>query len=277
MSKPEVTLPNYEAYYDYALQFQPNQTFAKAAHKLASMIYKLRTSYDDGARDVLGEAQRDNVRIFLASRHLTADDQYLLLALAQNEEVLSHMKGCTLIPTEPSLQSRPLSKGGPLLRSATENAGAISTFRLEDLKRQGIEITPEIEEMHRASIVRCADVFVEKIVNRDFHHAGYWEGTRNRTNHRTLLPLKKGIGYTACRVAQERPTIVVPVSHYFGGEPKDYRKGDVPHPRRPDMHIGMPFEVTPASTPELLIAQLAPALQSGIDITVARSLEIPIR
>src|SRR5690606_6590078 len=130
--------------------------------------------------------------------------------------------GRTFIPAEPSLFSRPGWKGW-LLRRAVDGLGAVPTFRLEDLRRRGIEVAPEIEARYRQAIVRASETQVAKLV-AGHSMAGFWEGTRNRSDYRVVQPLRKGIAHTVITAAEQVPLALLPVGFSYGGEPADYRR-----------------------------------------------------
>lgn len=278
MSRPKVELPNYKAVYDYYEDHRQNQLFARFAHKAAARLFKPHFTFEDGAEEAIDTILRNKGRLFIADNHLTGNDQFLALAMAETNEVFHPLRGNTDIPTEPSLQSRPwvnLKKrkflAGPVLRRAVDEAGAKPIVRTLDLERAGIPITPELEEMQKEAVIAFDDMEYRRVAFRGLNLFGYWEGTRNRINHREVQTLKKGMAYTACRVAQVAPAFMLTTGHYYGGEPNDYMKEDVPMPREPDFHISMPFEIKRDTTPSRLVEIVHPIMQDCVDITVLAS------
>jgi 1-acyl-sn-glycerol-3-phosphate acyltransferase len=152
-----------------------------------------------------------------------------------------------------------------------DGLGAIPIVRLEDLDRRGMVITPEIEELHRKAMLRADEIEVSKLVEQGNHMAGFWEGTRNREDPTKVQPLKKGIGYTVCKAAEDVDVSIVPVGICFGGKPTDHKKLAVPHKYTPHVHIGMPFRVETTS-PEELVQVVRPAIQGCVDIAVNASM-----
>lgn len=276
MSRPRVSLENYREVYDYYEQHTQSPTFARLGHALLSKLYRPTITFAQGG--VAERAIRDEIgagtRLIISPNHLTGDDQYVVVSVAQKEPVLHPLRGHTFIPAEPSLFTRAQHKGGALLRRAVDGLGAIPIVRLEDLRRQGVTITPEIEELHKKAILMADEVEISKLVNQGAHMAGFWEGTRNRTDHTTVQPLKKGIGHTACKAAEQVDISIVPVGIYYGGEPTDYRKLDVPQKYTPHVHIGMPLRVETANPGEL-IRLVYPAMQDCVNAAVASSTASP--
>jgi 1-acyl-sn-glycerol-3-phosphate acyltransferase len=275
MSRPQVSLENFEAVYDYYESHKQNQVFAMFGHAVLSRVYKPTISFaeDGAAKEAISQEFSAGTRLVISPNHLTEDDQYVIVSVVQREEVLHPLRGHTFIPSKPSLFTRPLRQGGPILRRMIDGLGAIPIVRLEDLDRQGIVITPEIEELHRKAMLRADEIQVSKLVEQGNHMAGFWEGTRNREDHTKVQRLKKGIGYTVCKAAEDVDVSIVPVGVCYGGKPTDYKKLAVPHKYTPHVHIhiGMPFRVETTS-PEELVQVVHPAIQGCVDVAVNASM-----
>lgn len=204
----------------------------------------------------------------ISPNHLTGDDQYVIVSTAETFEPLRPIGGRAFIPSEPSLFRR---RGwqGKLLRNSCDGLGALPTFRLEDLRRQGVEITDEINQQYRDAIELASKTQVSKLV-AGHSMAGFWEGTRNRTDHRVVQPLKKGVAHTAIAAAEKVPVVLLPMGFYYGQEPEDYKKPVLPGAKRPYVHIGMPIPVE-TTDPDELVALLHPEIQRCVDIVVERA------
>lgn len=159
-----------------------------------------------------------------------------------------------------------------MLRRAVDGLGAIPIVRLEDLKREGVDITPKITELHRRAMLRADEIEVSKLVVQANHMAGFWEGTRNRTDHTKVQQLKKGIGYTACKAAQEVALSIIPIGISYGATPLGDKKLATPYKYTPQVHIGMPIRIE-TTLPEELTQLVRPALQKCVDVAVKGSAE----
>lgn len=272
MSRPEVSLENYEAVYNYYENHTQNLQFARFGHFVMSKIYAPEVSYAENgaAEEAIREEFNAGRRILITPNHLTEADQYVLISLVKREEVFNPFIGNSFMPAKASLFMQPAFKGGAVLRRALDELGGIPIVRQEDIRRQGIELTPEIKELHRKAMLRADEVQVSKIIKGN-HTGNFAEGTRNRVDHTQVQPLKKGFAYTACRAAEIVGVTVVPVGMYYGGEPQSYQKQDVPDKRKPIVHIGMPMTVE-TSSPAELVSQVYPAMQSCVDVAVRTSL-----
>lgn len=268
MGRPGVSLDNSHAVYQYYERHRQSRTYARLMHVLLSRVYRADISCDPGAEDAIDEALRGGARLILSPNHTTADDQYVIVSLVQRLRALRPLRGTTFIPSEPSLFTRS-GVAGRALRRAVDGLGAIPTFRLEDLRRQGIELTEEISARHQDSIVRASETHVAKLVEGQCM-AGFWEGTRNRVDYRVVQPLKKGIAHTVLAASEEVPVLLLPVGIYYRGEPEDYRRPVLPGRRRPLVHVGTPIPVARTSADELAVL-LHPAMQRCVDQAVARS------
>lgn len=268
MARPTAELSNYESVYRYYEQHRQNMAFARFAHYVFARIFRCDITADDGAAEAITEAIESGTRLIVSPNHITGDDQYVIVAFAERFKPLRPLRGITFIPAEPSLFSR-RGRKGRMLRWAVDELGALPTFRLEDLRRRKIAITEEVEATHRAATVRASEIQVAKL-NGGEMMAGFWEGTRNRTDYRVVQPLKKGMAHTAIAAAATAPVAVLPVGMYYGSEPDDYAHPDVPGKRRPLIHIGTPLPVD-TDNAEVLAKQVHGEIQRCVDVVVARA------
>lgn len=268
MARPKVELSNYETVYEFYENHRQNMPFARAAHFMFARVFRCDVTADEGAAEAITEAIDSGTRLILSPNHITGDDQYVIVAFAEAFKALRPLRGRAFIPSEPSLFSRSGRKGR-LLRWAVDEAGAVPTFRLEDLKRRKIEITEEVTAAYRAATLRASEIQVAKLDAGEMM-AGFWEGTRNRTDYRIVQPLKKGMAHTAIAAAATAPVAVLPVGIYYGAEPEDYARPDVPGKRRPHIHIGTPLRVD-TDNAEVLAKQVHGEIQRCVDVVVARA------
>jgi len=259
-------LDHHESVYEYYRHHEQSMAFARFAGAVLARVYKPTITCDDGAEDAISEALAGGARVVISPNHTTADDQYVIVAMAQKLRALQPIRGRAFIPAEPSLFSRS-GMGGKLLRRSVDGLGAIPTFRLEDLRRKGIEITDEIEERYRQAIVRCSDTQVAKLV-AGHSMAGFWEGTRNRVRYAEVQPLRKGIAHTAIAASEHVPLVLLPVGFSYGGEPEDYKRPHLPGRHEPRVHVATPIPVA-TDDPDELIRLLHPEIQRCVDVVMA--------
>ena len=269
MKRPDVELDNYQAVYDYYENHDQNKAFARFAHKALGAVYRPKISMDDNVEDVLNEEIKSGSRIVVAPNHITSDDQYLVVSIAEKIKSLHPLRGNTFIPSEPSLFTRPGIKG-KLLRNAVDELGAIPTFRLEDLRRKNVEVTEDIKETHRLSMLKASQTQESKLI-RGSHMAGFLEGTRNRVNHQEVQPFKKGMGHTILKASEQANVLILPVGMYYGGEPDDYIKPKVPSKYQPTVHLGTPINVKDFKDVDEMIAAVHPVMQKCVDEAVYRT------
>lgn len=268
MKRPDVDLDNFEAVYRYYESHDQNMPFARFAHLVFAKVFRIDLSVDEGATDVIRDSMASGTRMIISPNHLTGDDQYVIVALAQHLEALHPLRGKTFIPSEPSLFARSGFKGR-MLRRAVDGLGAMPTIRSKDLRRQGVEQTEEVVELHRRAMVAASDAQVAQLI-RGQHMAGFWEGTRNRTDYRVVQPLKKGMAHTAIAAAGSVNVAILPVGFSYGGEPADYKHPDLPGKHKPLVHVGMPIPVETSDANEL-VEIVYPAIQRCVDVVVARA------
>lgn len=268
MKRPDVKLENYETIYRYYEAHDQSRAFARLAHKLFARYFKVDLSVAAGAEQAIIDAVAVGTRLVISPNHITGDDQYVIVAFVERMKALHPLRARAFIPSEPSLFTRP-GLAGKALRRCVDGLGAVPTFRLEDLRRQGIEITDEIDQRYRSATVRASEAQVAKLVGGEMM-AGFWEGTRNRTDYRMVQPLKKGIAHTAIAAAEKIDVAVLPVGLYYGSEPDDYKRPNVPGKRSPHVHVGVPIPVETTSAVEL-VDLVHPAMQECLDVVVARA------
>lgn len=268
MKRPEADLANFESVYRYYATHEQNIVFARFMHWAFARVFRLDLSTGDGVEDAIEEALASGTRLIISPNHITGDDQYVIVAMAQRLAVLHPLRGNTFIPAEPSLFIRP-GITGKLLRRSVDGLGALPTFRSEDLRRQGIERTDEVGALHRQCTVMASDIQVEKL-KQGHQMAGFWEGTRNRSDYRVVQPLKKGMAHTAIEAAKTVKVAILPIGFYYGSEPADYKRPEVPGKRAPHVHVGMPIPVEMTDANEL-VDLVHPAIQGCVDVVVARA------
>ncbi len=272
MIRPEVSVESYAAidelygFYDEHIQ---SQVFARTAHFLLSKIYKPTTSFALGAEDAIRQDIDDGRKLAIDPNHLTGDDQYVVVAVAEKEQVFHPLRGNTIIPTEPSLSSASLKRGGQLLRWACDGLGSIPITRNEDyFERQGVELTPERKELVRYGAQRASQTWEYKITEQPNHIAFFPESNRNRTDHTKVQPHKTGVIRSLLQASNQVGISMVPWGMYFGGEPTDYNKLDVPDKYTPHVHVGMPIQLEQFSSPDEVVSVLRPAMQACVDVAV---------
>jgi 1-acyl-sn-glycerol-3-phosphate acyltransferase len=270
LRRPEVSLENYPTVYDYYENHNQSMPFARFAHVAIAQDFRPDITCDDGVEEAIHDELSNGSRLVVSPNHITDIDQYTIVSLVEKLKVLRPLRGRTFIPSKPVLFTH---KGirGKLLRRAIDGLGAIPAIRTEDLKRQGIEITEDVEQQYKEATIRASKTHVSKLLGGE-HMAGFWEGTRNRKDYRTVQPLKKGIGYTAIEASNDVSIVLLPVGIYYGGEPDDYlkRKPKVPKVHHPHVHVGMPIPVETRDVDQL-INMLHPAIQGCVDEVVPRA------
>lgn len=265
MGRPRVALDNHHAVYDYYRHHEQSMAFARFAGSVLARVYRPTITCDDGAEEAISAALARGARVVISPNHTTADDQYVIVAMAQRLPALRGIRGRAFIPAEPSLFSRS-GLGGKILRRSVDGLGAIPTFRLEDLRRRGIEITDEIQATYQEAILRASEIQVAKLI--DGHSmAGFWEGTRNRTCYAEVQPLRKGIAHTAIAASEKVEVVLLPCAFSYGGEPDDYQRPVLPERHEPIVHVAHPIPVQ-TTDPDALVALLHPEIQRCVDVVM---------
>ena len=189
MQRPHVGLDNFSTVYDFYRRHEQSRAFAWFAHRALARTYKVSITADDGAEAAIDEAITAGKRVIISPNHITADDQYVIVSTAETMKSLRPLRGKAFIPAEPSLFTRS-GWQGRMLRRSVDGLGALPTFRLEDLRRQGIEVTEEVKDRYQRAVVKASETQVAKLI-AGHSMAGFWEGTRNRSDYRVVQPQRR--------------------------------------------------------------------------------------
>ncbi len=223
MKKPEVTLENYEAVYEYYAQYKQPRVGAYVGHKAMSLMFKPQVEYASGAEDAIQDLVRNpNARSIVALNHLSDNDQYVVAAMAQREKVLRPMAGNTFIQSKEVLFHHPNQLLRPILRRGVDIMGAVPAFRKKD-------VTEGQEDLRRAATAEMIRTSIDKL-RAGQNMAIFPEGTRNKEQPETVQGLKAGITAIAGEVAVTHEVAVVPVGFTYDGDK-----------RHPHMWVGMPM------------------------------------
>ncbi|HEY5857533.1 MAG TPA: lysophospholipid acyltransferase family protein [Aldersonia sp.] len=201
MPKPEVTLENGDAVYDYYLDHHQKRWQAKAAYALLARRYRPRVGYADGAKEQLKALVASGRRLLIAINHLSEKDPYTLAAAAWRS------------PLRPIIgRARVLAKDelflDPKVRRRVEMMGAIPVFRG---KNYGIRTV-------NAAGQRMMDVCATRMARGD-DIAVFPEGTCNDVDPTQVQPIGSGIGHIAFRAHKlgVDPALVFLGLSYGGG------------------------------------------------------------
>ncbi len=216
MKKPEVTLRNHEAVYDYYGQYRQPKFGAYIGHKIMSLMFRPNVEYAEGAKQKIDDIlARPNGRLVVALNHLSDNDQYVVSAMAMREPFKA-MVGKTFIQAKEPLFHHPNRAIRPVLRGGVDVMGAIPAFRKKDvLREEDVDLRKQAtDRMLRTSIYK---------MNNGQHMAIFPEGTRNHEQPDVVQELKPGICAVLGGVASNLLVGVVPIGFTY--------EGDKRHPR----------------------------------------------
>ena len=98
MKRPAAELTNFESVYRYYEAHDQSKAFARFAHFVFGKVFRLDLSTGDGVEDAIRDALADGTRLIVSPNHITGDDQYVIVSLAEHLEVLHPLRGNTLHP-----------------------------------------------------------------------------------------------------------------------------------------------------------------------------------
>ncbi len=217
-TQPEIALENYKAVYDHYDTFQPNPRIFKAGSAL------MRAAFRPSAMEFLNDAEAEldehfdeNGVIVLASNHTRLRDPMVIASAVSCTPALEPMRSDAVIPTKTGLfQQR-------TLRWAVEGMGSVPAFREKDITHADRETTSDERRMLGSASVRLIGLLSNKLVQGK--SLGIFpEGTRNKTDRRTVQALDRGVAMIASKAASRGANVaIVPLGVAYHG-PKALRR-----------------------------------------------------
>ncbi|PTR31274.1 acyltransferase-like protein [Rhodococcus sp. OK519] len=239
MTRPEVTLENYETVYRFYLDHQQNRFLASAAYAALAARFRPQIRYADGARRQLQDLLRAGTRLIVVANHLTDRDQYTLAATAWRTP-LRRAIGRTRVLAKDELFV------DPSMRRKIDMMGSIPVFRGKDHGMRAVA------DAGRAMM----DVSAERLHRGDVL-AIFPEGTCNDGDPAIVQRINSGVGHIAVKARK------------LGSEPTLLSLGISYRPDAPaDVFVSCPVVDLPA-TPMAITRVVAADLQAAVDGAIA--------
>ncbi|WP_137725258.1 lysophospholipid acyltransferase family protein [Prescottella subtropica] len=202
MSRPAVTLDNYDDVYRYYLDHRQNLLLARAAYAALSARFRPRVRYADGARERLRALLASDTRLIVVANHLSDRDQYTLAATAW-QTPLRRVIGRTRVLAKDELFTE------PRLRRAVDLMGSIPVFRS---KNHGLRAVADAGR-------RMMDVSAQRLYRGDVL-AVFPEGTCNDGDPRRIQRLGTGVGHIAVKARKlGTAPALLPIGIGYGPDP----------------------------------------------------------
>ncbi|MEI6481261.1 MAG: 1-acyl-sn-glycerol-3-phosphate acyltransferase [Candidatus Saccharibacteria bacterium] len=270
MKRPEVTMENYQAVYDYYDQRGPNTNFAHLGHFLMRKAFHPDVSFAPDAQQVIAEKLSNGAQVIIVTNHDSDVDQYNLASMVNTKGVFAPMVGKTVIMAKPQLFSM-AGKAGRLQRMAIDELGSYPVFRASD--GVGEKGSPQRFLQRRASD-SSIQLGLNKTGRDKYHLAGFPEGRRTLVarvddtgfthpgeDHTKVRTLSRGFGILYENLLDlEREVLVVSAGMAYGHD-DSYR-----NLKDPTVFIGQPI-VEKISDPNEFTEQLRANMQR--DLTMA--------
>lgn len=244
MDRPEVTLANYDAVYDFYRDHQQPRSIARAAYAMLAARYRPRVNYRAGARDAVRAVITTGTPVVIVANHLTHSDQYTLAATAWRSP-LRTLIGRTRVLAKDELFREPRQ------RREVDMMGGIPVFRA---KNHGVRAVADAGR-------RMMDVAALRLSRGDAL-AIFPEGTCNTGDPAQVQAVGSGIGHIVRRAAAlgVQPTLVT-VGIAYGPDNDPGRPASV--------FITLPVPELSGS-PREVTQRVAEELQCAVDGAVAR-------
>ncbi|USN96247.1 MAG: 1-acyl-sn-glycerol-3-phosphate acyltransferase [Candidatus Nomurabacteria bacterium] len=246
MSRPKVTLENYEEVYDwYANYYQPRRA-TKLAYSVLNRRFNPEVHYEPGALDEFSDFRRSDTPQIFALNHLTNTvDQFVASSFAY--QAVPEDVGRTRVMAKDELFRKSYRRFIDLM-------GAIPTYRMKDHAQMegGEELVRQSNDM---LIDTCG------IILASGQNLGVFvEGSHNKVDPAVVQTVRSGFARTAFNaLSRGVSTMVTPVGMSFGTSLENL------DPRQAVLVVGRSIPVTTEHTEDSLIASTATALQTAVD------------
>ncbi|NLU84141.1 lysophospholipid acyltransferase family protein [Rhodococcus sp. HNM0569] len=249
-ARPEVTLDNQDAVYDFYAVHRQNVPLARAAYALLGRRFRPRVAYAPGAAAGIRAALQVHRPFVVAVNHLTENDPYVLAAAAWRS-ALRPIVGRTRVLAKDELFRE------PALRRRIDLMGGIPVFRG---KNHGMRAVADAGR-------RMMDVGAERVAAGD-SLAIFPEGTCNLGDPAVLTDINSGIGHIAMRAAKRGATpVLLSIGLSYGPESAYGRPREAV--REASVFLGAPlFEF--GARPAEITRTVAADLQAAVDGAAAR-------
>lgn len=260
MKRPEVTLPNYQAVYDWYQSYRQPRPVTKLAYAALNQRYKPSIHFAEGVHDEFSDLRRNGTPQIFVFNHLTNhSDQFVASAVAH--QIVPEDIGRTRV-----LAKDELFHGAQ--RYFVDMMGAIPTFRKKDhvgkadkkpLNQEEIDqlLAEQSELVDQANEAMFAATGT--IVANGENMAVFGEGTHNKVDPAVLQKLRPGFARIALYAyAGGADIAVTPVGMSFG------YSLDSLDPRKATVIIAPSLYVSTSDTPETLVDATRESLQQAV-------------
>ncbi|MGW0040281.1 lysophospholipid acyltransferase family protein [Rhodococcus sp. NPDC003348] len=248
MDKPDVTLENSDAVYDFYLAHQQNRLLAKAAYATLAAKFRPRVGFADGAREKIRAAVRSNASIVLSVNHLSESDPYTVAAAAWRSPLRSVI-GRTRVLAKDELFAE------NKLRDRIDLMGSIPVFRGKNHGMRAVNAAGQ----------RMMDVCAERMRRGD-SLAIFPEGTCNEGDPTQLQAVGSGVGHITSRAVRLG---VAPVLVHMGISYGGTGEGRTDNVRGASIYFDTPVTDLPEK-PAAIARLVHDRLQDAVDGAVAR-------
>jgi hypothetical protein len=260
MKRPEISLENHEAMYDWYVQHDPQRLVLGATHLLSRALLHPHVTLEPGTRDDIRAENERGSRYAVASAHFKLQDQNHLSAKFKGDRDLQPIVKDIFIPAKVTYYQK------ALFRDYLDAAGAWPIIRQQDLARLGAaEKLRLFGEATSSFIDGCAT----RIVERQSNIAIFSGGTRQTEALTKLAEQKKGTSRIAEKVTERGTRIVImPIGIWYGDQHERQ------HHFRPEMYLGR--LVTPEMCDFTSYRDIAETLQDSMERAQAGAIQARI-
>lgn len=263
MKRPEVTLNNYQAVYDWYQQYRQPRPITKLAYAALNRMYKPNVYYAENARDEFDEFRSDGTSQIFVFNHLTnKHDQFVASAVAH--QIVPEDVGRTRV-----LAKDELFHG--VQRRFVNLMGAVPTFRKKDhvtsAEAEAAGFTPIMIDQLLALQSETVDHANEtmfsatgSIMAAGENMAVFGEGTHNKVDPTKLQKLRPGFARIALHAYNLGARVAVtPIGMSFG------QSIDSLNPKHAAVVVAPSIRVDAADTTDSLLENTRNLLQSAIN------------
>ena len=216
MNRPEVSIENHEAVYEFYEHLEPGKFTLNSLHSVMSLMYRPKVGFGGETNSQISEAVEKGASLIIATNHIAMTDQFPVAAVMKKEPSLQPLVGNTFVAAKPVFFKY------SLIRPLVDRLGCVPVFRPQDLASE-VSVEDQIAATHE-----FFKVSAHKLINGSSMFI-FPEGTRSKDDRRIIGKVHSGVGRIASIASKEVDVAILPVGVWYGDGKK--------HSRRPGVYF----------------------------------------
>lgn len=259
MKKPEVSIENYPAVFEYYDQHGPSPTFARFGHFVMSKLYSPTIEVADSTQNIIQRYLSEGYLTLIVTNHDSKVDQYNLAGFVRRVPSLRPLITKTVIPAKGEVYTKP-GPLGKLQRNAVDWLGSYPVIRSKDLPE---DASDEERQQQKDASDLSVQLGLNKTERDGYHLGGFPEGERTKEDgdHTVVKPLRRGFSEIYMNALKSKRLMIVTAGMFYGTNDMERRY------KAPHIYIGSPI-VDQLNSVQEVTETMHYNLQRDLDIAV---------